>query len=105
MPTPGAPQPLGMTDFFALEAGEYLDRLDGLLQAPATPPADELVRLARGLRGSALMASQQPIARAAMGFEELARGLRGGRRHWGAATKQNAERALDDITIFVRNDS
>src|SRR2546421_1902849 len=103
MPTPGAPQPLGMTDFFALEAGEYVDRLDGLLQAPATPPADELVRLARALRGSALMASQQPIARAAMGFEALARGLREGRRQWDAATKQLATRALDDIKIFVRN--
>src|SRR2546421_492722 len=103
MPTPGAPQPLGMTDFFALEAGEYVDRLDGLLQAPATPPADELVRLARALRGSALMASQQPIARAAMGFEALARGLREGRRQWDAATKQLATRALDDIKIFVCN--
>ena len=92
-----------MTDFFALEAGEYLDRLDGLLQAPATPPADELVRLARALRGSALMASQQPIARAAMGFEALARGLREGRRQWDTATKQLATRAVDDIKIFVRN--
>src|SRR5213594_1768743 len=103
MTTPGAAQPLGMTDFFALEAGEYLDRLDGLLQATATPPADELVRLARALRGSALMASQQPIARAAMGFEALARALREGRRQWDAATKQIATRAVDDIKIFVRN--
>src|SRR2546421_1316700 len=103
MPTPGAPQPLGMTDFFALEAGEYVDRLDGLLQAPATPPADDLVPLARALRGSALMASQQPIARAARGFEARARGLREGRRQWDAATKQLATRALDDIKIFVRN--
>jgi chemotaxis protein histidine kinase CheA len=92
-----------MTDFFALEAGEYLDRLDALLQAPATPAADELVRLARALRGSALMASQQPIARAAMGFEALARGVREGRRPWDAATKQLAIRAVDDIKIFVRN--
>src|SRR2546426_4835927 len=103
MTTPGAPQPLGMTDFFALEAGEYLDRLDGLLQAPATPPADGLVRLARARRGSALMASQQPIARAAMGFEALVRALREGRRQWDAATKQIATRAVDDIKIFVRN--
>jgi hypothetical protein len=103
MTTPGTPQPLGMSDFFALEAGEYLDRLDALLQAPATPPADELVRLTRALRGSALMASQQPIARAAMGFEALARGLREGRRQWDAATKQIAIRAVDDLKIFVRN--
>ena len=100
MTQPGAP--LGMSDFFALEAGEYLDRLDALLQQPAPPAAEELVRLARALRGSALMASQQGIARAAMGFEALARGVREGRRPWDAATKQIAIRAVDDLKIFVR---
>jgi hypothetical protein len=48
------------------------------------------------------MASQQPIARAAMGLEGLARGLREGRRQWDAATKQIAIRAVDDLKIFVR---
>jgi len=100
MTTPGTP-PLGMSDFFALEAGEYLDRLDGLLQMPA-PAADEIVRVARALRGSALMASQQPIARAAMGLEALGRGLRAGRRPWDVATKQLATRAVDDLKVFVR---
>jgi len=99
---PGAPQPLGMSDFFALEAGEYLDRLDALLQPPSPPAADELVRLARALRGSALMASQQGIARAAMGLEALARSVREGRRPWDAATKQITTRAIDDLKIFVR---
>src|SRR5256885_1667267 len=65
-------------------------------------PADELVRLARALRGSALMASQQSIARAAMGFEALARGVREGRRPWNVATKQIATRAVDDLKLFVR---
>ena len=102
MTQPGAPQPLGMSDFFALEAGEYLDRLDALLQPPTPPAADELVRLARALRGSALMASQQGIARAAMGLEALARGIREGRRSWDAATKQVTTRAIDDLKIFVR---
>src|SRR5881409_2364630 len=102
MTAPGAPPPLGMSDFFALEAGKYLDRLDALLQAQTTPPAEELVRLARALRGSALMASQQAIARAAMGLEALARGVREGRRPWDAATKQVATRAVDDLKIFVR---
>jgi len=91
-----------MGDFFALEAGEYLDRLDALLQPAAPPAADELVRLARALRGSALMASQQGIARAAMGLEALARGVREGRRPWDAATKQITTRAIDDLKIFVR---
>jgi len=91
-----------MSDFFALEAGEYLDRLDALLQEPAPPAPEELVRLARALRGSALMASQQGIARAAMGLEALARGVREGRRPWDVGTKQIATRAVDDLKIFVR---
>lgn len=36
-PPPSTPQPLGMSDFFALEAGEYLDRLDALINGDATP--------------------------------------------------------------------
>src|SRR6266571_1804995 len=104
MTQPNPPKALGMTDFFALEAGEYLERLDAVLQ-PAegtTPLADEFVRLARALRGSALMASQQPVARAAAGLEALARAIREGRRPWDAAVKQVAVRAVDDLKIFVR---
>ncbi|HJS44045.1 MAG TPA: hypothetical protein VJ755_11280, partial [Gemmatimonadales bacterium] len=101
MNTAGAPPPLGMSDFFALEAGEYLDRLDALVQS-AAPATDELVRLARAVRGSALMASHQAIARAAMGFEALARGVREGRLAWDVATRQLATRAVDDLKIFVR---
>src|SRR2546422_4680507 len=89
----GPAQPLGMSDFFALEAGEYLERLDGLLAKSDHPNADELVRLARALRGSALMANQQPIARAAAGVESLARAGREGPRPLGAQTTQPGLRA------------
>ena len=101
-PNPGAP--LGMSDFFVLEAGEYLERLDAQLQAPegTAPAPDEFVRLARALRGSALMASHQAIARAASGLEALARAVREARRPWDAATRQIAIRAVDDLKIFVR---
>ena len=104
MTQPNPPKALGMTDFFALEAGEYLERLDAVLQPGegTAPLADEFVRLARALRGSALMASQQPVARAAAGLEALARAIREGRRPWDAAVKQVAVRAVDDLKIFVR---
>src|SRR5205807_4503791 len=85
-----------------LEAGEYLERLDGLLDQSNQPGTDELVRLARALRGSALMANQQAIARAAAGLESLARAVHDGRRSWDAQTKQLAVRAVDDLKIFVR---
>src|SRR5216110_2042606 len=95
-------KPLGMSDFFALEAGEYLERLDGLLAQSNQPGTDELVRLARALRGSALMANQQAIARAAAGLESLARAVHDGRRSWDGQTKQLGVRAVDDLKIFVR---
>ncbi len=94
-------QPMGMAEFFALEAGDYLERLDALLQAP-TPAVEEFVRLARALRGSALMASQVPIARAAGGLETLARGVREGRLSWVAGSRQLATRAVDYLYVLVR---
>src|SRR5881628_994098 len=97
-----SPKPLGMSDFFALEAGEYLERLDGMLAKGDSPSADEIVRLARALRGSALMANQPAIARAAAGLEVVARAVREGRRAWDPQTQQLALRGVDDLKIFVR---
>src|SRR3989454_11187566 len=97
-----SPKPLGMSDFFALEAGEYLERLDGLLAKGDNPSADEVVRLARALRGSALMANQHAIARTAGGLEALARAVREGRRAWDPQTQQLALRGVDSLKIFVR---
>src|SRR5438132_20145 len=54
-------KPLGMSDFFALEAGEYLERLDGLLAQSEHPSTDELVRLSRALRASALDRAAQAL--------------------------------------------
>src|SRR2546426_387809 len=98
----GPSKPLGMSDFFALEAGEYLERLDALLQQSEAPGADEFVRLARGRPGGAPMAEPPAIAQAAAGGQALARALREGRRPWDAQTKQLAVRAIDDLKIFLR---
>ena len=95
-------KPLGMSDFFALEAGEYLERLDGLLAKGDSPSADEIVRLARALRGSALMANRPAIARTAAGLEALARAVREERRAWDPQTRQLALRSVDDLKTFVR---
>ncbi len=91
-----------MGDFFAMEAGEYLERLDGLV-SPADPPDDEeLHRLARALRGSALMAGQQQVARVAGGLEAMARGVKAATIGWDEAIRQLAIRAVDDLKVLVR---
>ncbi len=94
--------PLATADFFALEAGECLDRLESLVGREDAPPADEFLRAARVLRGSALMASQQPIARAAAGMESLARAVREGRRAWDAAAREHLAQAVEEFRLLVR---
>jgi hypothetical protein len=95
-------QPLGAADFFALEAGETLDRLDGLVSGPAAPSGEELLRATRVLRGAALMASQQPIARAAGGLEAFARALRDGQRQWDPAAREQVAQAIEEFRLLVR---
>jgi hypothetical protein len=94
--------PLGAADFFALEAGECLDRLEILFSQPEPPSADEFLRDARVLRGSALMASQAHIARAAAGLEAVARAHREHRRTWDAATREQVAQAVEEFRVLVR---
>ena len=95
-------QPYGSTDFFALEAGDCLDRLERLLARPEGVPGDEFVRQVRLLRGAALMAQLQPIAQAGAAYEGLARAVRDGTRPWDAATRELALGTLDDFRGLVR---
>ena len=94
--------PLGTADFFALEAGECLDRLETLINGSAPPPPDEFLRIARMFRGSALMAAQQHIARAGAGLEGLARTYRDKSRPWNAGTREHVAQAIEEFRLLVR---
>ena len=93
---------LGVVEFFTMEAGEYLERLDALLSGTSTPDVREFQRLTRALRGAAIMANQEPIASAAGAFEHVARAVREGTRQWDEATHQLTTRAVDDLKTLVR---
>ncbi|MEO7985334.1 MAG: hypothetical protein ABI766_02290 [Gemmatimonadales bacterium] len=93
--------PLASSDFFALEAGESLDRLAALAGRESPPAADELLRTVRILRGSALMAGQHQIARAAMSLEAVARARREGKLEWDAATREQIGRAVEDFRLLI----
>jgi len=97
-------QSMGTLDFFLLEGGEYLERLDALAQAPAGAFAqgEELVRIARAFRGSAIMASQHGMARAGLGIESCARAVREGRLGWSDGIRGELIRAIDDTKILMR---
>lgn len=94
---------MGTLDFFLLEAGEYLERLDALVQAPAGPvgPGEDTLRIVRAFRGSAIMASQHGMARAAQGLESVARALREGRLTWTEAVRGEVIRAVDDCKVLM----
>ncbi len=96
-------QQMGLTEFFAMEAGEYLERLDTLVSGAVGPDRDELVRLARALRGSALMANQQQIGGVAAAIEGVARAVKEERVTWDEATRQKMIGAVDGLKILVRN--
>jgi hypothetical protein len=96
-------QQMGLIEFFAMEAGEYLERLDTLVSGAAGPDRDEMVRLARALRGSALMANQESIGGVAAALESVARAVKEERIEWEKATRQTVIRAVDGLKILVRS--
>lgn len=94
--------PIGMAEYFAMEAGEYLDRLATMVNKDGLPQPEELVRFARALRGSALMANQPVIARAAAGLEAVAKAYRESRRPWDAQLKERCSHAIGELRTLVR---
>jgi hypothetical protein len=97
--------PGGLLDFFALEAAEYLDRLDSLVTgAPGTGPDLEAVhRQARALRGSATMARATVVAELAGALERFARALRDGHGAWQPAAHQGPiVSTVDELRTLVR---
>jgi hypothetical protein len=91
-----------MAEYFAMEAGEYLERLGALLGKDTPPAAEELVRFSRALRGSALMANQPLIARAAAGLEAVAKAYREGRRNWDTDLRDRIRRGVTETRALVR---
>lgn len=94
--------PIGMAEYFAMEAGEYLERLSALVSKDAPPAAEELVRFSRALRGSALMANQPLIARAAAGLEGVAKAYREGKRPWDSTLRERVLSAVTETRALVK---
>ncbi len=90
-----------LLDFFGDEAREYLQRMRQSLAGEGTPDADGLRRYARALRGSARMADQDSIARAAAVIQGLATDLETGRRHWSAELSESVGWALGVVGELV----
>lgn len=92
-------QPL--REYFALEAGEFLDQLDALLAGSDRPDPVRFFRLARGVRGSAQLAGAAPIAEVAERLEDGARAIRDGLLQWSPEVRDRARRTADDLRALV----
>lgn len=94
--------PVGRREFFALEAGEYLERLALLVGGAQPPGAEELVRHARALRGAALMAGPPGFSTAAGAIESTSKALRDEALTWSPELAERLARAIEDCKALLR---
>ena len=102
--TSPTPQGSAFIDFFVLEAGEYVEQIDGLLAraSGSGPDADALQKVSRALRGTATMARLTSFAELASTIEAVGRALRQGALRWDEAIKGALVAAVDDLKLLVR---
>ena len=91
--------------FFVLEAGDCLERLDGVLASagPGGPDGAEFVRYARTLRGAAVVHKLTGFADLATGVERAGRALRDRAIHWSPGLAAALVAAVDDLKILLHN--
>lgn len=89
-------------DYFASEAGEFLDRLDSLLAGANHPEPAELLRTCRGVRGSARIAGAREVERAAGAMESALREIVEDPARWSTAVRERVARTVSDLRALVR---
>ena len=94
----------GHLDFFILEASEYIEQMDALVAqaGQGAPNPDEMMRHARALRGSAMMARMPALSELAGGLERAGRALRDGLLMWEPGFHGVVTSAIDDLKLLLR---
>ena len=91
-----------LSDYLTQETTDYLEQLDRLLMAPGAPDPESLLRLARGVRGSAQMAGIDTIAAVAERLEDAGRSVLSNTIIWTEETRQLAIHTVRDLKVLVR---
>lgn len=91
-----------LSEYLMHESGDYLAQLETLLAQPGVPDAGELLRLARGVRGSAQMAGAETIASVAERLEDAARSVVSRHVVWSEEVRQIAAQTVRDLQILGR---
>ena len=94
--------PVGRLEFFALDAGEHLERLSLLVTGAGAPDPGELVRFARMLRGAALLGGPPGYAAVAAAFENVAKAVRDGALPWTPLLADRAADAIETCKALLR---
>jgi chemotaxis protein histidine kinase CheA len=92
-----------LRDYFVTETNDYFAKINAALtqlDASGGDPND-LVRLAKGLRGSAQLARESRVLRASQGLEAAARAVVGGALDWSRDIGDRARRTLEDLQALV----
>ena len=94
-----------LLDFFTLEAGEYLTRLESLVtgQTMQASDATHFAAAARGLRGSATMAKATGVSELANTVERIASGVVQGAVSWHPELQRSLVGAVEDLKLLVRS--
>lgn len=91
-----------LSEYFSDESNDYLDRLERLLAAPGTPDPEEMLRLARGLRGSARMGGVDTVAGVAERIEDALHSVITNGVSWSDEVRQLAMQTVQDIRVLMR---
>lgn len=91
-----------LSEYFAHESSDYLDRLERLLAEPGIPDPEEMLRLARGVRGSAQMAGVDTIAVVAERIEDAVRAVISNGVLWTEEVRELAAQTVRDIKVLMR---
>jgi hypothetical protein len=94
--------PVGRREYFALEAGENLERLALLITGAAAPDLVELVRIARTIRGAALLGGPPGYASVAASLEHLAKAARDGALTWTPLLADRVADAIESCKALLR---
>ena len=93
-----------LREFFVTEAADYLKQLTDAVQNldAGTGDTRELHKQSRGLRGSAQMAREDRVYRAALSLEAASRSVAGGIFSWTEDISSRIRRTLEDIDALIK---
>lgn len=86
-----------LSEFYETEARDCLAQMDRAIERSPEPDLAALHRAVRTLRGSAQMARDERMYRAAAAFEAAARGLAEHRARWSDDTAERARNTIADL--------